>query len=60
MLEAVGNARVKPLHFSTLQQAVTSALEKVRPGGVLVMAGAQALNEAASVVRRVLAARAMG
>lgn len=56
LLRAMEGARVRPLHFRTLRQAVSGALERVRPGGVLVLAGAQALNGAAALVRGALAA----
>ena len=60
LLQAMEGARVRPLHFRTLRQAVSCALERVRPGGVLVLAGAQALNGAAALVRGALAAQPRG
>ena len=54
LLQSMKDARIQPQHFPTLRQAVHHAIDTVRPGGVLVLAGAQALNQAASIVRRAL------
>lgn len=52
VLSALASARVPALHLASLEQAVVAALERVRPGGVLVMTGTQALDGAASLLSR--------
>lgn len=42
------------LHCPTLQEALQAALDSTRPGDVLVLAGAQGLDRAASVFRRLM------
>lgn len=54
LLQALEGARAPVRHVPTLEQAVAACLERVRPGGVLVMAGAQGLDGAAGVLRQML------
>lgn len=52
VLSALASGPIPPLHLPGLEQAVAAALQRVRPGGVLVMTGTQALDGAASLLLR--------
>ena len=52
LLEALQGVESSVLHCATLEEAVQAALNAIRPGDVLVLAGAQGMNRAAFVFRR--------
>ncbi len=54
LMSALRGGPAPVLHYPTLQEALQTALNSTRPGDVLVLAGAQALNRAASLFRRLM------
>ena len=54
LLGALRAAQSPVAHYATLEQALQAALGAVRPGDVLVLAGAQGMDRAASVFRRLM------
>ena len=54
LLGALRTGQAPVAHYATLEQALQAALEVIRPGDVLVLAGAQGMDRAAMVFRRLV------
>lgn len=54
LISALRGGPAPVLHYPTLQEALQAALNSTRPGDVLVLAGAQGLDRAAFLFRRLM------